>query len=276
MRRSVPYACLTFLMGSAAFAAEPGGCLIRKGIYDSWLALSKKPARPATRVGSLLGSVKPVVEPASAPEVHEAYEAYLQCLSDAPVPETESDVYLMCKDADADRLGSLVCQLALYLKTNRTRGSELLNALSPGKKGGELVWDLESIAGAAASENHFPSLFSPQGPAFKLIDELFVLALDDRETAISKYFHIASESPASVAPHVDAQIKILLRESPALVVTRWQIFRQYRPRVRRILDDLSKELTYGEMDKLRMGIAGFCSKEYLDCPEIERFFGLQH
>ena len=162
MRRSVPYACLGFLMGSAAFAAEPTGCLIRKGLYDSWLS-SRKPARSVSRVGSLLGSVKPVAEAASAPEVHEAWEAYLQCLSDAPVPDTESDVQVMCKDADADRLGSLVCQLALYLKTNRTRGSEFLNALPTGKKSGELIWDLETIANATAPESHFPPLFSPQG-----------------------------------------------------------------------------------------------------------------
>jgi hypothetical protein len=227
------------------------------------------------RVGALLGAGKTAIEPASAQDVHEAYEAYLQCLSDAPVPDTESDVHLMCKDADADRLGALVCQLALYLKTNRTRGSEFLNAFPPGKKSGELIWDLETIAGATAPENHVPPLFSPQGPAFKLIDELFVLALDDRDTAIAKYFHIASESPASAVPHIDAQIKILLRESPALVVKRWQIFRQYQPRLRRILADLSEELTPEDMNKLRMGIAGFCSKDYLDCPEIERFFGRQ-
>jgi len=262
-------------MGSAALAAEPTACVIRKGIYDSWLLLSKKPVRTIPRVGSLLSSGKQVTEPASAQEVHDAYSTYLQCLSDAPVPEAESDALLMCREADADRLGSLVCQLALYLKTNRTRGSAFLDAVPPGKKGAELIWDLETITGATASETHFPTLFSPQGAAFKLIDELFVLALDDRDTAISKYFHIASEAPAPAIPHTDAQIKILLRESPGLIVKQWQVVRQYQPLLRRILSNLSEELGPEEMNKLRMGIEGFCSKDYLDCPEIKRFFGRQ-
>src|SRR4051812_32744602 len=119
MRRSVRLIGIAVFLGFAAQAAEPGGCVVRKGLYDSWLALSKKPARGIPRVGSLLGAAKPAIEPASAEEIRDSYATYFQCLSDAPVPAGDNPADLMCKDADADRLGSLVCQLALYLKTNR-------------------------------------------------------------------------------------------------------------------------------------------------------------
>jgi hypothetical protein len=273
MRRRVRFGCFALLMGFAANAAEPTGCIVRKGLYDSWLSLAKKPARTMPRVGALLGAGKPVVEPASAQEIHDNYQTYLQCLSDTPVPAGEDGALLMCKDADADRLGSLVCQLAVYLKTNRTRGTQLLDALPAGRKSADLVWDLDAITGAAASENHFPALFAPQGAAYKIVDELFVLALDDRDTAITKYFHIAGAAAGDGVGHTDAQIRLFLQESPMLVVKQWQVLRQYQPRLKKVLADLSKELSAAEMNKMRRGISGFCTKDNLDCPEIEKFFG---
>jgi hypothetical protein len=38
--------------------------------------------------------------------------------------------------------------------------------------------------------------------------------------------------------------------------------------------EFSRELSAAEMKKVRQGIAGFCNKDNLDCPEILKFFGL--
>ena len=106
-----------------------------------------------------------------------------------------------------------------------------------------------------------------------MIDEVFVLALDDRDTAFSKYFHIAGAASGAGSAHVDGQIKVLLRESPMLVVKQWPVLRQYQPMLKKILADLSREVGASEMNKVRRGIASFCGKDNLDCPEIDKFFG---
>ena len=144
-----------------------------------------------------------------------------------------------------------------------------MDALPAGKKGAELLWDLDSIATSGAPDKRFPALFAPKGPAYKLIDEVFVLALDDRETAMSKYFHIAGAAAGPAVPYTDTQIKLLLRESPTLVVKQWQVLRQYQPRLKKLLAELGSP----EMNKLRQGISGVCTKDNLDCPEILKFFG---
>ena len=151
MRRGARFGCIALAMG---FGRERGGahrlCCPQGPLR--FLAFAEQRSRPCSlpRVGALLGSAKPAAEPASALEIRGNYDTYFQCLSDAPAPAGQESAGLMCMwDADADRVGALVCQLALYLKTNRTRGTELLDALPAGKKGADLVWDLDTIAGMA-------------------------------------------------------------------------------------------------------------------------------
>ena len=209
----------------------------------------------------------------SAQEIYSEYRTFFQCLSDTAVPADEDGGRSMCKEAAADRVGALVCQVALYVKTDRTAGKELLDAMPASKKGAELIWDLDAIAAAGVEGNRFPAFFAPKGPAFKIIDEVFVLALDNRETAMAKYFHIVGAASGAGAQYTDAQIKILLRESPALVVEHWAVIRQYQPVLKKVMAELSRELSGPEMKKVRQGIAGFCNKDNLDCPEILKFVG---
>ena len=54
-----------------------------------------------------------------------------------------------------------------------------------------MVWDLEEIVGATETAQ-LGAIFKPEGPAIKLIDELFLLVLDGKESAAAKYFSIAS------------------------------------------------------------------------------------
>jgi hypothetical protein len=271
MRRPAPFALVGLLVASAAHAAEPAGCAVRKGLYDAWLSLNKRTTRNFPKfTGS---SSRAPAEPASAEEIYREYQTFFQCLSDMAVPMSADSRSAMCADAVTDRIGSLTCQLALYTKTDRTSGAELLDALPAGKKGGEIVWDLDVIADAGTPDKHFPPLFAPKGPAYKLIDELFVLALDDRETAMAKYFQIVGAASAAGTQYTDSQIKILLRESPILVVKHWEILRQYQPKLRKLLVELTAELGAADMNKLRHGIASSCTKDNLDCPEIQKFFG---
>jgi hypothetical protein len=58
-----------------------------------------------------------------------------------------------------------------------------------------------------------------------------------------------------------------------LIVKHWEVLRQYQPKLKKLLAELSTELTGAEMNKIRQGIAGFCTKDVLDCPEIQKFFG---
>src|SRR4051794_41724481 len=127
-RTRVQLALFGWLVASAAsvlHAAEPAVCVVRKGLYDSWLSLSKRAPHTLPRVGALVGVSKSAPEPASALEIHTEYQSLLQCLSDLPAPAGEETAPI-CKDPAGDRIGALVCQLTQYIKTNRTAGKELL------------------------------------------------------------------------------------------------------------------------------------------------------
>uniref|UniRef100_Q022L2 Secreted protein n=1 Tax=Solibacter usitatus (strain Ellin6076) TaxID=234267 RepID=Q022L2_SOLUE len=271
MRRPARFALVGLLVASVAPAAEPAGCAVRKGLYDAWLTLNKRTTRTFPKfTGS---ATRVAAEPASAEEIYREYQTFFQCLSDMALPAAADSRSAMCADASSDRLGSLTCQLSLYVKTDRTSGAELLDALPASKKGAEMIWDLDAIADAGVVDKHFPPLFAPKGPAYKLIDEVFVLALDDRETAIAKYFHIVGAATGAGTQYTDSQIKILLRESPILVVKHWDILRQYQPKLKKLLAELAAELSAPDMNKVRQGIAGSCTRDNLDCPEIQKFFG---
>jgi hypothetical protein len=274
MGRRFRVAVIGLLLGAAAHAAEPKGCEVHKGLYDSWLSLAKRGTHSGPRIGALLGASRSTPGQDSAQDIYSDYRTFFQCLSDTAVPTDEDGGRSICKQAAADRIGALACQVTLYVKTGRTAGKELLDALPASKKGAEIIWDLDAIATAGVESNRFPSFFAPQGPAFKIIDEVFMLALDNRETAMAKYFHIVGAASGAGAQYTDSQIKVLLRESPALVVEHWAVIRQYQPVLKKVVAELLSELSAQEMKKVRQGIAGVCNKDNLDCPEIQKFFGL--
>jgi len=273
MGRRFRVAVIGLLLGAAAHAAEPKGCEVHKGLYDSWLSLAKRGTRSGP-IGALLGASRSTPRQDSAQDIYNEYRNFFQCLSDTTVPGDEESGRSVCKEAAADRIGALACQVMLYVKTGRTAGKELLDALPASKKGAEIIWDLDAIAAAGVEDNRFPTFFAPKGPAFKIIDEVFMLALDNRETAMAKYFHIVGAASGAGAQYTDSQIKILLRESPALMVEHWAVIRQYQPVLKKVMAELSRELSGQELKKVRQGIAGVCNKDNLDCPEIQRFFDL--
>lgn len=253
--RTVAAVFLWALVVAATAGDLHAGCSVRKGLYDEWVASAR---RGDTRGGSS----------AKQQAIGEEYEAFFHCLS-----ESAEALQSLCKDAAADRLASLTCQTVLYVKDGRNSSKQFLDALPAGRRAGELIWDLETVAGLGQAKSGTASLFPPKGPAYKLIEELFVLVLDGKETAAAKYFTIWASASEDGERYMDEQIKMLLREAPAVVVKEWETLRQHQPKLRKLVSDMAAGLPPAELLKMRQGLVGFCAKDNRDCPEILKVFG---
>ena len=274
MRRVVSLVVPGLMMAILAAGADSGGCGVSKGLYDGWLALGKHVPTRQSRSDSLVPGASVVTpDPDQRHAIDVEYQAFFGCLSDTAAHRDKETLQGYCRQVEGDRLASLVCRTALYLKSGRIDAKEFVDALPVGKKGAELVWDLEEIAGPPDQQPGGATLFQPGGPAYKLIDELFLLVLDDRESAAAKYFNFAANAPVEGSRHVDDQIKMLLRESPSVVVKKWVVLRQYQPKLKKVLADMTASLPKAELQKMRQGLNAFCSKDNPDCPEIVKLFG---
>jgi hypothetical protein len=269
MKRACSRMILGLLLVTAAAAADVAGCSVQKGLYDAWLTEARRAAPRKGLKDSLLrtSSTEPDLE--RQKNIGLAYQAFFQCVSDEAGRQDDKALQSSCDEAAGDRLASLVCQSVVYVKNGRTASKEFVDSFPAGKKGADMVWDLEAIAGAGQERPRHPAIFLPNGPAYKLIDELFVLVLDDKDNAVAKYFNIAASATEAGARHTDEQIKILLRESPAVIVKEWAVLRQYQAKLKKALS----EIPPAELRKTRQGVAGFCTKDNLDCPEILKVFG---
>jgi hypothetical protein len=268
---------LQLVAAAAAAGTDPAACSVRKGLYEEWLTLSRRGGSPLSVLKLMGGNNSVAPDPAKEQAIAEEYQAFFQCLSDAANQSgavsirEENAVQPLCDEAGSDRLASVVCQTVLYIRGRRTGSRQFMDALPTGKKGAEMIWDLEAIA--ESGQKKPAAIFLSKGPAYKLIDELFVLVLDDKETAVSKYFNLAASASEAGTRHMDNQIKVLLLESPSVVIKHWAIVRQSLPRVRKLLAEMANSLPPRDLRQMRQGIAGFCAKGNLDCPEILKTFG---
>ena len=181
---------------------------MQKGLYDDWLALSKRGSSPR-KVLKLVGATTPAApDPEREQKIGQEYQAFFQCLSDAAGQKGEKTTPSFCEEAAGDRLAALVCETVAYVKDGRAASKEFVDALPTGKKGAEMIWDLETIA--ATGQKSPATIFLPKGPAYKVIDELFVLVLDDKEGAVSKFLNIAGSATDAGARYMDGQIKVFL------------------------------------------------------------------
>jgi hypothetical protein len=256
--------CVIFAAGE-----DSGGCGVSKGLYEEWLGTNKPGAHKGA--GALMDGAPVASESDRRKAITKEYRNFFRCLSDTAEHRDMNAVLDRCREVENDRLAWLACRTAAYLKSGRTDGKDFLDSLPTGKKGAELVWDLDAVGGG--SQDGSAGIFLPNGPAYKLVDELFLLVLDDKDTAVVKYLALASLAPGDAARHVDEQLKLLLRESPAVVVKRWMVFRQYQPKLKKVLAEMTASLPAAEMQKMRKGLGAFCSKDNPDCPEIIRLFG---
>lgn len=272
MKRAVRVVVLGLSFITFAAGADSAGCGVSKGLYEGWLGTVKPVSARKAGAGALVEDGSAAIP---APERQNAitreYRNFFHCLSDTVEHKDANAVLERCREVESDRVASLACRTAVYLKSGRADGKEFLDALPAGKKGAELIWDLDAIAGGP--QDGSASIFLPNGPAYKLVDELFLLVLDDKETAAAKYLGVATLATGDAARHVDEQLKLLLRESPSVVVKRWMVFRQYQPKLKKLWADMTASMPAAEMQKTRKGLGAFCSKDNPDCPEIVRLFG---
>jgi hypothetical protein len=153
---------------TAAHAAEPTGCFVRKGLYEAWLSSVKRSPTPCRGWGPL--GVRSTAEPASTQEIHDQYQSFFQCLSDSTLP-ADDDGGRSLQGSRVDRIGFLVCRCSLP-QNQPYCGTEFWILCAT--KGAEMIWDLMPSPVRVRSKSKVPTLRS-QRTGVQIIDEVFVL-----------------------------------------------------------------------------------------------------
>jgi hypothetical protein len=274
MRDAVRLLLFVLLSSPIVSAADAAGCSVSKGLYEGWLAVARPVSSHTAKIHALVaGSVSEAPDPERARAIGKEYQSFFQCLGETAEHQNQDALEERCQQVEGDRIASLVCRTAVYVKSGRAAGKDFIDAIPTGKKGAELVWDLDAIAGSSQEKAALPVMFQPSGPAYKLIDELFLRVLDDTDNAAAKYFNIAVTASGDASHHMDDQMKFLLREAPSVAVKKWFVLRQYQPKLKKLLAEMAASLPPAELQKMRKGLGAFCSKDNPDCPEIVKLFG---
>lgn len=247
------------------WGADAARCRLPKSLYDDRLTLAQKQG-PAEGAGGLLPSGK-VAPAGKLAAIDDQYRQFLTELSDS-IDRKDADAVKACCDmAGPDRAGSLFCQLSLYLIGGRTDAAAFLDQFPGSRKETTMLWDLEGIAG-----NLGKSMYPPKGPSYRLIDELFLLVMDERDAAIAKYFNLATHTSGEAASYMDGQIRTFLKEAPSAVVNQWLVLRRYRPKLKAAAQALNATLSPAEMQKVTKMVRAFCDKSNPDCPDILKLY----
>jgi hypothetical protein len=250
---------------------DPARCRLDKGLYDDRLASQKQAQaeRPAT--GALLPANTAVAaETEKLTAIDEEYRQFLVELSDATTRKDTRAIQACCDEATGDRAGALFCRIVIYLNGGRTDSAPFLKAFPGTKKETTMLWDLDAIAADQGK-----SMFPPRGPSYELIDELFLLVLDEHEQAISKYFNLSLHTAGEKARYMDNQIKLFLQESQFVVIDRWPILRRYKQKLNSVLGMIVNESSPAERQKMTRAVQTFCEQANPDCPEILKLYGVK-
>lgn len=267
MRRAIRVLTAGIVLSALSIGADDGRCRLGKGLYEDRLAIVLKqgPAGgPAS--GSLLppGSTTPEGRLAA---IDDQYRQFLGELSAAVERQDKDAVRACCDQAASDRAGGLFCKLSLYLTGGRTDSVTFLDGFPNSRKETAVLWDLDRISGSRGK-----TAYPPKGPSYLLIDELFLLVMDERDTAIAKYFNLATHSGGDAASYMDRQIRSLLKEAPSVVVNQWLLLRRYRATLKPAAQSLISSSSPAEMQKLVKTVQAFCGKENPDCPDILKLY----
>jgi hypothetical protein len=250
------------------FGADAAPCRLSKGLYEDRLTVVQKQGPADDTAASLLppGSV-PVTPAAKLAAIDREYRLFLTELSDAVQRKDTDAIAACCENASGDREGALVCHLSTYLIGGRKESAGFLELFPSGKKEISALWDLNAIAGDSGKE-----LFPPNGPSYSLVDELFLLVMDERDTAIVKYFSLASHSTGAEGRYMDERIKIFLKEAPAAVINQWLVLRRYRPKLKTLAQSLNATLPPADMQEVVRAVRAFCDNSNPDCPDILKLY----
>ena len=267
MRRVIRVLAAGIALAALSFGADDGRCRLGKGLYEDRLAIVLKqgPADgPAS--GSLLppGSTTPEGRLSA---IDTQYRQFLTELSSAASHQDKDAVQACCDQATSDHAGVLFCKLSLYLTGGRTDSVTFLDGFPNNKKETALLWDLDVIAGGTGK-----TAYPPKGPSYLLIDELFLLVMDERDTAIAKYFNLATHSSGDASTYMGDQIRTLLKEAPSVVVNQWLLLRRYRTKLKAAAQSLISGSSPAEMQKLVKTVQALCEKGNPDCPDILKLY----
>jgi hypothetical protein len=267
VRTAVTGAFLSALLSGADVAS----CQLGKGFFDERLAIEKQVQTEGPATGALLAPGTASLPPASKlAAIDEQYRQFLAELSHAKESKDGQAIQVCCDEASSDRAGALFCQLVTYLNSRRTESDAFLKAFPSSKKDVSMLWTLDAIAGGPGK-----SQFPPRGPSYELIDELFLLVLDEHEEAISKYFNLTANATGEKARYMDDQIKLFLRESQFVVVNRWPLLRRYRPKLTTVFQMLVSECSRADMQKIARAARTFCDKGNPYRHEILKLYGVE-
>src|SRR5436190_15702764 len=187
MLRDVVLVSAALLLPALLWSAEPGRCQLTRGLYEDRLILLQKqgPAEEQAAGALLAGGKAAAGSKLSA--IESEYGGFFAELTSATQSKDSVALKACCDRATNDRAGALVCRLALYLDGGRKESAPFMEQFPANRKEFTLLSELNSLSGAAGAK-----LFPPKGPGYQLIDELFLLAMDQRDVAITKYFNLAN------------------------------------------------------------------------------------
>jgi hypothetical protein len=267
MRRAIRILTAGIVFSALSIGADDDRCRLDKGLYEDRLAIAQKqgPAEgPAS--GALLppGNTTPAGKLAA---IDDQYRRFLVDLSAAATRQDKDAVKACCDQAASDHAGLLFCQLSLYLTGGRTDSATFLDGFPSSKKETTLLWDLDVLSGSTGQ-----TVYPPKGPSYHMIDELFLLVMDERDAAIVKYFNLASHASGDAAAYMDRQIPTFLKEAPSAVVNQWLVLRRYRAKLKAAAHALISSSSPAEMQKLVKTVQAFCEKGNPDCPDILKLY----
>jgi hypothetical protein len=267
MLRDIGLPGIALLFPALLWSGDPGRCQLSKGLYEDRLTLVQKqgPAdSPAT--GALLapGSTGSANRLST---IDDEYRLFFAEIASATQSNDSATLKSCCDHAANDRAGALVCRLSLYLDGGRKDSSLFLEQFPSTRKEYTMLLDLNSLAGGAGT-----NLFPPKGPGYRLIDELFLLVMDQRDIAITRYFNLAAQATGDEAAYMDGQIRVFLKEAPAVVVNQWLVLRRYRPKLKSAAQAVIASSTPAQMQGLVKAVRSFCDKSNPDCPDILKLY----
>jgi hypothetical protein len=267
MLRDVALLSSAILLPALLWSADPGRCQLNKGLYEDRLTLLQKQGPADTPAAGALLAVGTVTPASKLAAIENEYHGFFGELAAATQANDSDSIKACCDRAASDHAGALVCRLSLYLDGGRKESTLFLEQFPATRKEFALLFDLNSLAGPAGAK-----LFPPRGPGYRLIDELFLLVMDQRDIAITKYFNLANHVSDDESTYMDAQIRQFLKEAPAAVVNQWLILRRYRPKLKTAAHALLTASTPAEMQTVVKAVRSFCDKSNPDCPDILKLY----
>ena len=254
------------LCSATGLFAGPSGCVLPKGLYQSWWRLEREyegdPPNAATGRVWL-----------DQDEIQRRYLAFAHSLAEASLRGNGETFQRCLALAKGDPFASLVAALVEYLHYGRRRPSAFIASLPRNKKQLADFWDLDlAVSQPRETITALPGIPLPDGLAEKITTELFLLVRGGNRAAAQEYFFLYGHADGAFSEFMMGQVEDLIVNQPQVILRQWQAIRPY---ANRIASDLRGDAEYSprdwrnEVDSLRAA----CRKHpYPSCAEALRIF----